>query len=363
MAFGSVLGHERIKGLLNRAIASKRIPQALLFAGPEGVGKRTLALAFARALLCERGGAFGPCEECTHCRRVLRAIAGLDERRAAAEKDYGKPDDAALFDFRLHPDVVLVEPPTRLRRAEILSAQAEDLVRETYKAPFEARARAFVIDDAHALCAGSMVTAANMILKSLEEPPSRAYFVLVTAQPQALLPTIRSRCQTLRFGPLPLTVVSEKLTQEGMPEQEARLRASLSGGSLGAAIELDSEAWRAERDALLSLLEEASRLDVTGRLRAAERLRDLDDARRALTTLRGLLRDVAALRAGAGADQLVNADLQARLEAVASGLLGERAAELGEAVAEARLALTGYANEAILFDELVGQLAGERVGG
>ncbi len=363
MAFASVLGHERIKGLLARALAVQRVPHALLFAGPEGVGKRTLALAFARALLCERGGAGGPCEECSHCRRVLRALAGLDERRAAAEKQYAKPDDAALFDFRLHPDLVLVEPPSRGRRAEILAAQAEDLVRETYKAPFEARSRVFVIDDAHALCAGSMVTAANALLKSLEEPPTRAYFVLVTAQPQALLPTIRSRCQTLRYGPLPLGLVAERLVKEGMPESEARLRASLSAGSLGAALELDSDAWRAEREALVALLEAASGLDTIGRLQAADRLRDLEDARRALTTLRGLLRDVAALRAGAKREQLLNADVGARLHTVASGPVGERAAALGEAVAEARDALSAYANEALVFDELVGRLAGEPAAG
>lgn len=363
MAFASILGHERIKGLLERALAAKRVPHALLFAGPEGVGKRTLALALARALLCEKGGADGPCEECTHCRRVLRAIAGLDDRRAAAEKEYGTREDAALFNFRLHPDAVLVEPPSRLRRPEILAAQAGDLVRETYKAPFEARARVFIVDDAHALCAGSNVTAANKLLKSLEEPPARAFFVLVTAQPQALLPTIRSRCQTLRFGPLPKGVVAQRLQQDGMPEAEARLRASLGGGSLGAALELDSEAWRAEREALVGLLEEAQRLDTVGRLRAADRLRDFEDTRRALTTLRGLLRDVAALRAGAGGAQLLNADVVTRLRAVAAGPLGERAAALGEAAAEAREALAGYAYEAIVFDELVGRLAGEPVTG
>jgi DNA polymerase-3 subunit delta' len=208
-----------------------------------------------------------------------------------------------------------------------------------------------------------MLTSANMILKSLEEPPARAFFILVTGQPQALLPTIRSRCQTLRFGPLPAAVVTERLMQEGMPADEARLRAALSGGSLGAALELDSEAWRAEREALVTLLEQAGRLDVTGRLRAAERLRDLDDTRRALTTLRGLLRDVAALRAGASAGQLVNADLHARLSAIAGSALGARAAVLGESVAEARLALAGYHNETIVFDALVGELAGEGVAG
>lgn len=357
MAFDDVLGHERIRGLLSRALGARRVPHALLFAGPEGVGKRTLALAFATALLCETGGAAGPCGACSHCRRVARALQDLDAARAAAEKGYRGPDDAALYDFRLHPDLVLVEPPARGRRPEILAAQAEDIVRETFKAPFEARARAFVIDDAHALCSGSTVSAANALLKSLEEPPSHTHFVLVTAQPQALLPTIRSRCQALRFGTLPTQTVAERLRREGLGEDEARLRAALCGGSLGAAQAFDSDAWRAEREGLLGLLESAPRLDGAGRLKAAELLKESEDARRALITLRTLLRDVAALQAGADAARLLNGDLAARLSAVARGPLGPRAGALAEAAAEARDALGAYAHEQITLDAFVEGLA------
>jgi DNA polymerase-3 subunit delta' len=357
MPFDSVLGHERIRGLLSRALAARRVPHALLFSGPEGTGKRTLALAFARALLCEKTGADGPCGECRHCRRVERSLADLDATRAAAEKSYRGPEDAVLFDFRLHPDLVLVEPPARGRRPEILAAQAEDVVRETWKAPFEARSRAFVIDDAHALCAGSTVSAANALLKSLEEPPHHTHFVLVTAQPQALLPTIRSRCQALRFGGLPSDLVAAQLRSEGMPEDEARLRAAMCGGSLGAAQAFDSETWRSEREALLVLLETAPALGAAGRLKAAERLKEAEDARRALTTLRTLLRDVAALRAGASPDGLLNGDLAARLRAVAEGPLGPRAGELAEAAAEARAALLAYAHEQITLDALLEAMA------
>jgi len=357
MPFDSVLGHERIRGLLSRALAARRVPHALLFAGPEGVGKRTLALAFATALLCEKGGSEGPCGACTHCRRVARALDDLDAQRAVAEKGYRGPDDAALYNFRLHPDLVLVEPPPRGRRPEILAAQAEGLVRETFKPPFEARSRAFVIDDAHALCAGSTVTAANALLKSLEEPPVHTHFVLVTAQPQALLATIRSRCQMLRFGILPSEAVASFLRAEGMPEDEAHLRAALCGGSLGAARAFDSDAWRAEREGLLGLLEAVPRLGAVGRLQAAERLKESEDVRRALTTLRTLLRDVAALHAGAASDRLLNGDLVGRLRGVALGPLGPRARELAEAAAEARSALAAYAHEQITLDAFVEALA------
>ncbi len=300
MAFDSDLGHERIRGLLSRAIAGGRVPHALLFAGPAGVGKRTLALAFASALLCDQRGPAGPCGACRHCTRVARSLSGLDELRAAAEKGYRKAEDAAHYNFRLHPDLVLVEPPARGRRPEILSAQADDIVGETYKSPIEARARAFVIDDAHALCAGTTVTAANALLKSLEEPPVHTHFVLVTSQPQSLLPTVRSRCQTLAFGARPTAALVEPLRGEGMPEAEARLRAALSGGSLGAARAFDDAVWRGAREGLVSLLETGPRLDPAGRLKAAEMLKELVDVRGGLGTLRALLRDVAAIHAGAG---------------------------------------------------------------
>ena len=362
MAFDDVLGHERIRGLLSRALDTGRVPHALLFAGPEGVGKRTLALAFAAALLCEARGAQGACGACRHCLRLVRAVDSLDDFRSGAEKSYRGPEDAALFNFRLHPDLLLVEPPTRGgRRAEILAPQAEDVVRETFKPPFEARARVFVIDDAHALCAGTAVTAANALLKSLEEPPARAHFVLVTAQPQSLLATIRSRCQTLRFGPLSLAALQDRLRREGLPESEARLRAALSGGSLGAARAFDSEAWRAQREGLVALLETAPRLDPLGRLKAAETLKEMDDVRGGLTTLRTLLRDVAALQAGGDGATLLNGDLGARLLVVARGPLGRQAAALGEAAAVARDALAGYAHEQLTLDDFVERLAGESV--
>ncbi len=361
MAFDSVLGHERIRALLSRAIAGGRVPHALLFAGPEGVGKRTLALAFASALLCDQRGPAGPCGACRHCTRVARSLSGLDELRAGAEKGYRGPDDAALYDFRLHPDLVLVEPPARGRRPEILSAQADDIARETFKAPFEARARAFVMDDAHALCAGTTVTAANALLKSLEEPPGHTHFVLVTSQPQSLLPTIRSRCQTLAFGALPTAGLVEKLRGEGMSESEARLRAALCGGSLGAARAFDEDAWRGAREGLVSLLEAGPRLDPAGRLKAAEMLKELDDVRSGLGTLRTLLRDVAVIHAGAGTSLLLNPDLTPRLQAMAAGPLGPRAAGLAQAAAEARDALAGYAHEQLTLDVFVERFAAQPV--
>src|SRR5262249_61618740 len=124
----------------------------------------------------------------------------------------------------------------------IKTERVRDAVRDIAGRPFEGRARAFVIDEAHLLTE----QAQNALLKSLEEPPPSSHVILVTASPQALLPTIRSRCQTLRFSPLPEPLLEAHLRDRcGLPPAEAQLRSALCGGSLGVALAFESEAWRA----------------------------------------------------------------------------------------------------------------------
>jgi DNA polymerase-3 subunit delta' len=322
VADGSVVGHERVRSLLARSILAGRLPHALLLTGPDGVGKRTVALAAARALVCEtrRGVA---CEECAACRRAIRG---------------------------LHPDVFLVEPET----ATIKIEQVRDMAREVLALPFEGRARAFVMDEAHVMTE----QASNALLKSLEEPPPTSHVFLVTASPQALLPTIRSRCQTLRLGPLPAALLESYLRDRaGLTPEEARLRAAVSGGSIGAALALDSDAYRAARGELLAVLERVGASSAVDRMEAAQRLADLDDPALALTTLRSLLRDALVLRSGAGPGSLLNADVEPRLLALARGPLGERAATLAEAAGETREALRLNANKLLSMDVLMDGLS------
>jgi DNA polymerase III subunit delta' len=330
MAFASIRGHERLRGLLARAVAHGRLPPALLFSGPSGVGKKTLALAVGRALLCDHDDG-DACDACPTCARAARG---------------------------LHPDAILVEPDGLSIKIE----QVRDAVREIAGRPFEGRARAIVFDEAHLLTE----QAQNALLKSLEEPPLTSHVFLVTASPQALLPTIRSRCQMLRFSPLPQARLEAHLRERsGLSADEARLRAALSGGSLGAALAFESEAWRDLRVELLELLETLGAGGALGRMHAAERLAEMDDPVLALTALRSLLRDVAALRAGSPA--LLNADVEARLEPLARGPLGERAGQMARAAGETRDALEGKitgtnlrrgpANTLLAFDVLLDALA------
>ena len=316
MSFPGILGHERVQALLSRALERGRVPPALLFEGPTGVGKRTLALAVSRALLCETETTF-PCDRCGSCTRCLKG---------------------------LHPDLFLVEALTKVIKID----QVRDVVREIGSSPFEARARAFVIDDAHELTE----QAGNALLKSLEEPASRSHVILVTSSPQALLPTVRSRCQRVRFGPLPAALVEGHLRSAGgLDAEEAALRAAGAGGSLGAALSMELDAYREIRDRLVGLLESAGGCGPIERMEMAEGLADQEDVDAALGVLRGLLRDVAALRAGAV--RLVNPDLRDRLATLARGRVGDRASLLAERAAEARTALAGNANKLLTMDLLL----------
>jgi len=330
MPFPSVLGHETVKGLLARALAIGRLPPALLLTGPEGVGKRTLAIEVARGLLCDNGPG-EPCGACRTCTRTARAI---------------------------HPDLMIVTPETAtgfLARETIKIDHIRDAMREIAGLPFEARARVVVIDEAHTMTEQAM----NALLKSLEEPPATSHLVLVTASPQALLPTIRSRCQTLRLGPLPSSVLEAHLqTRHGLSQAEARLRAALSNGSLGAALAFEAEGYRALRDEILAMLEKAAGAGPLARLAWAEKLADEDTAMPALTALRSLLRDAAAARAGAPADRLLNADVADRIAAVGQGPVGARAVELALFAEETRTALRANASRPLSMEVLVDALAG-----
>ena len=320
MAFDSVVGHERARGLLSRALADGRLPPALLLCGPEGVGKRTLALAAALALLCERGEG---CGECSACLRVERG---------------------------LHPDVIAVAPD---EKGSIKIEAVRDLSREIGALPFEARSRAFVVDDAHAMTEQAM----NALLKSLEEPAATSHVFLVSDSPQALLPTIRSRCQVLRFGPIPHAVIERHLVERhGVDAADARLRASLAGGSLGAALAFETEGYRAVRDLLVAGLTRLPGVGPLERMDFAQRLADTEDAMLVVLALRSLLRDVAAARAGAGPEALLNRDAADAVAALAKGPLGARAIALGDVTEESRTALRVNANRLLSMDVLVDAL-------
>ncbi len=228
MTWKRLRGHEAVVEALARAIRRGRLAHAYLFTGPSGVGKRTFAVELAKALLCDKGGGASPGEvpeACDRCPACIQVEAGTHPDFHAA----ARPPESQEF-------------PVELMR---------ELCRSFALKPARGRGKIVVLDGADDL----NEEAANCFLKTLEEPPPRSVLILVGSSADRQLPTIVSRCQVIRFAPLPPDLVDELLGEQGV--EDARLRGRLvrvSGGSPGAARELaDPSLWEF-RDGFLAAL-------------------------------------------------------------------------------------------------------------
>lgn len=208
-----VQGHTRIKDALGRMLASQQLHPSLIFSGPVGVGKRRMALDFARALNCPSGGAVKPCFTCSSCRKLSSAN---------------------------HPDVQIIEALDGKRAVSI--AQIRAMIEDMGLKPYEGKHRVFILEDADRLA----VDAQNTLLKTLEEPPGATVTILLTSRPHSLIPTIHSRCQRHRFTALSQQDLERVFEQQGIPIE----RASFAGGCPGRALNDDMQA-RAEEARLL----------------------------------------------------------------------------------------------------------------
>ncbi len=316
MPFSELIGQDRALGALRSALARGTLHHAYLFGGPAGVGKATAARLLAQAANCDGspGEPASPCGTCTPCRKIERGthpdVLVLAEERAMARAGRWEPKGG------------------RVPSKEIVVDQIRDLVdRRLALRRFEGRRRFVIIDPADAM----NPQAQNALLKTLEEPPDDTTLVLVAANPDALLPTVRSRCVRVRFAPLPDAFVAERLEAAGLEREDARLGAAMAGGSLGRALALDAEALAARGRAI----EAAARLDPddasTWIRFAREQGEDRDAARETCQILATWLRDVLATQAAGDGAGLALADLAPHTAAAARSLApGEVLRRLGE---------------------------------
>ena len=273
MSFDAVLGQEPAVKTLERALASGKVHHAYRFEGPAGVGKNLAALALARALLCERPTPLA-CEGCSSCKR-------------AASFSEEPPQLPA------HPDLLIVERGLYrnvLQASETSGISIEQVRRIVLSrvgfAPHEGRAVVCIVRAAEELT----TSAANALLKTLEEPPARTFFVLLTSKPSRLLDTIRSRTLPVRFGPLADAVVGRLLAQRGLNEELAALAQGSMEQALAAA---DSEALERRRQFAEQVLLGLAAPDLASSLAFAEKAK-LE--RSELVDLLGYLAQALALR-------------------------------------------------------------------
>jgi DNA polymerase III subunit delta' len=250
-----LVGQEGAVTALGEALRSESPGHAWLFVGPEGVGRRPAAFAFAAALNCATGGL--GCGECPSCAKVLRSA---------------------------HPDVHVIVPEGQQILVDQIRGSTTDrgVIPEAFRAPIEGTAKVFLLEDA----AQMNLHAANALLKVLEEPPAGVVFLLVTADPDALPETVVSRCRRIDFIPLGPEAIRRVLVEQHGLDDERAAWAARVGGNLARALRLafDPDAG-SRRLAHLGLLARLASSDLAEAIRAAEEIRaEAEDAAVALGT-------------------------------------------------------------------------------
>ncbi len=324
MPFSEFIGNERIVAALRGMLRSGRLPHSLLFTGPEGIGKYTLARMFAQAVNCERKRD-DFCAECAPCVATGRLAdpaplveQGLAERGA-------NPEAAAVERMPLllqtHPDVWAVVPdPVRAQnpvaRPTLRMGQLRAVQRAAYFRP-SARRRAFILDGADTMRQDH----ANIFLKILEEPPETATLILLAPNPYLLLDTIRSRCLQFFFAPASAEQMEAFLKQR-RPELKAaerQLCAQLAEGCPGVAVRLDPEESGRERREILRLVERSTRGREYGEIFAqtAQMAKsEKETFEKRLGVFYSLLNDLLELSHGPRNAVLRNPDLRRELESL-----------------------------------------------
>ena len=243
MPLPPLYGHEGIRNRLVGAIASGRLPQALLFQGPRGVGKQRLALWVAQALLCEHAGGAAPCATCQACKLVTTLShpdlhwfvpIELGKKGTAADKQVDLAAEALAEAMAARRDGPLYEPPSGLANHGIASVRL--LLRQLVLTPALARRKVFIVGNAERLVPQPVnPEAANALLKALEEPPGDTVFVLTAAEPDALLPTVLSRVVRVRVARIGDSVVAAFARRElGLTSQrELAQRVAVAEGCIG----------------------------------------------------------------------------------------------------------------------------------
>src|SRR5208337_2442002 len=325
MGFSDFLGNEKIVAALRGALRSGRVPHALLFTGPRGVGKYTLARMFAQAANCERltDDFCGTCPTCLQSSQLADPQKLIEQGLA----ERGESADAATVEripliLQSHPDVwVLVPAPVRLKspvaRPVLRIGQLRAVQRAAYFQPM-GRRRVFILDGAETM----RTDVSNVFLKILEEPPGSATLILTAPSPFNLLPTIVSRCMQFHFAPLPESEVESILkTQGNRKSAEIKLAVQLSEGSPGLASEMNVENVVERRRAVLRILEHAARGQGFSQLFAATNAlaKDRESSYEELfADFYGILSDLLELTAGLKSPQLRNVNLAKELAALAA---------------------------------------------
>jgi DNA polymerase III subunit delta' len=360
MGFETFFGNARAVEAVQQMLARGHVPGALLFAGTDGVGKKTLALMLAKALVCERRGPEGDdfCGDCPRCRKADEMLASsredLERRRAIK-------DSTRRVEGLIYYDLQVIEPITRF----ILIEQIRQLRSVAYTHPFEFLQRVFVVDQAQAV----HWQAVDLLLKVLEEPPPTTTIILICPNPYELRSTIRSRCRQVQFVPVEVSVLEKLLAEDGRVEKSHRaLAARVANGSVVKARAFGWKEFVSRRQPWLEFLESLAgkgpgRRSEPDWKRLFESTRALTEKREELDeTLRMgmlLMRDLTQIQQGENSEGIANIDLRSQLKVWGQRLSFEQIELLKRGLDQAYRLQTRNINQQLSLDALVTQITSE----
>ena len=314
--------------MLRTALSAERLHHAYLFVGPDGIGKRSAAIAIAKAIHCEEA-VNDFCGSCVNCARISDGN---------------------------HPDVRLIQPLPE--KKEISIQQIRDLARDLNYRSFTGKRKIALIDPATLM----NLSAQNALLKTLEEPPENSWIVLIAPNSGGLLPTVRSRCVRLSFAPLRRQQVASYLVSQNMtiPDDTESL-AAMSMGSIGLALKLKKQQLFEKRKDWAQTLSSVEPGDYHSAMAAAEELgEDRDETVSFLGWAQSWLRDLLVYQATGEADELVNVDLLAEIERQAAKISMDRLHSSMEKAVSAAAAIQRNLNRRMILEDLLFTVVGKQ---
>ena len=282
--FNQIIGHNKNIELLQNILRTNKVSNAYLFAGPPNIGKEFVAVNFAKALNCVEGSVrhfpyADACDRCISCRKI---------------------DDSN------HPDVWIIRPEGAWMKID----QIRRLQRQISRRPMEGRYKVYILTDVERM----NLPAANSFLKTLEEPPGASVLILLTSNYSALLLTIRSRCQLVRFFLIPPTVLQNQLIEKlKLTETKAKQITLLSGGKVGKALELAKEENINTETTIPNILKRPQLIEI---FKITENLNNQPES---LDILLTWFRDILLVKQGCNAEMLTYPDKFNELAQLASG--------------------------------------------
>ena len=317
--FNDIIGHEMIKEHFKKAIETNHVSHAYILTGEAGMGRKSLANAFAMTLLCEKGKK-EPCMQCHACKQVMSGN---------------------------HPDLIFVnhEKPNSIGVDDIRE-QINDTIMVR---PYSSYYKVYIVDEAEKMT----VQAQNALLKTIEEPPSYAVILLLTTNQDAFLPTILSRCVQLKLKPLRDEVVREYLVQSlGVEESQAEIYAAFARGNLGKAIHLaESEEFRVMYDALILMLKHLKDADISELLEYIRKLKEENlDIRGCLDFMQMWYRDVLMYKTTKDINLLIFKDEFSTIKAMSTVSGYDGLERILQAIEKARVRLDANVNMELVME-------------